>query len=347
MSKQSTTVGVDLAKDVIQVCQVIEGAVIFNNAMSPQQFSSWLGQQAPSRVVFESCSTSNYWHQYASSLGHDAKLISAQLVDSVRQHQKNDKNDALAIVQASQLPSIEFIECKTPEQQQLQSVLRLREMAVKQKTSLSNQLKALLLELNIRTGGRLTLKRVIQETLEDAENGLSPIFRRAMNQAWIQYQTIIKTLEVYDQCLNSVVSEIPQCKKFMRLEGVGIINAINLYLAFHASDEEFPRSGRNAAARFGLTPIQHSSGGKTAMGSIGRRIKNTVVRSQLITGAFTYVNQVEKRAPKTSKDLWIKNMIERRGKKCTAVALANKTVRTAFAMATNKTEYTATPLQAA
>ena len=34
-------------------------------------------------------------------------------------------------------------------------------------------------------------------------------------------------------------------------------------------------------------------------------------------------------------------MVERRGKKCTAVALANKTVRTAYAMLTQNTEYSA------
>jgi transposase len=107
------------------------------------------------------------------------------LVASIRQNQKTDKNDALAIVQASQLTDIQFVKGKSVEQQQLQSMMRLRELAIKQKTASSNQIKALLLEFNIRvspkSGG---LKGVIESLLEDAENGFSFEFRRALNAAW-------------------------------------------------------------------------------------------------------------------------------------------------------------------
>ena len=52
--------------------------------------------------------------------------------------------------------------------------MRFRELAIKQKTALGNQLKGLLLELNIRVSNRGGgLKGVIQNTLEDAENDLS------------------------------------------------------------------------------------------------------------------------------------------------------------------------------
>jgi transposase len=93
-------------------------------------------------------------------------------VASIRQNQKKDKNDALAIAQASQLADIQFVKGKSVEQQQLQSIMRMRELAIKQKTAPSNQIKALLLEFNIRVslkqGG---LKGVIEFLFEDAENG--------------------------------------------------------------------------------------------------------------------------------------------------------------------------------
>jgi transposase len=140
--------------------------------MPHHEFLTWLFTSKPVSIIFEACGTSNYWKQRAIEAGHDAQLISAKLVASIRQNQKTDKNDALAIVQASQLADIQFVKGKSVEQQQLQSMMRLRELAIKHKTASSNQIKALLLEFNIRVspknGG---LKGVIESLLEDAENG--------------------------------------------------------------------------------------------------------------------------------------------------------------------------------
>lgn len=127
----NTIVGVDLAKDVIQVCIYTSKKVQSNTEMARHEFLEWLFKTSSTTVLFEACGTSNFWTQKAVEAGHDARLISAKLVSTVRQNQKTDKNDALAIVQASFLPEITFIKGKTNEQQQLQSILRLRELAVK------------------------------------------------------------------------------------------------------------------------------------------------------------------------------------------------------------------------
>jgi PIN domain nuclease of toxin-antitoxin system len=55
-----------------------------------------------------------------------------------------------------------------------------------------------------------------------------------------------------------------------------------------------------------------------------------MLRAQLIGGAMSVVRQVVKREAKTKKEMWLKALAERRGNKCAAVALANKTVRTAL-----------------
>jgi len=340
-----TIAGVDLAKDVIQVCVYSNQQVRSNTEMTPPNFLQWLANAKPIRIVFEACGTSNYWKQKSSEFGHDAQLISAKLVDTVRQNQKNDKNDALAIVQAAMLPNIQFIAGKDIVQQQMQSVIRLRELSIKQKTALHNQLTALLLEFNIRVSNKNGgLRGAIESTLEDAENGLSNEFREAIKRAWMQYLEVISSIAVYDSCLEKSIKEAPQCQKLLDIEGIGVINAINLYNILASPEDAVFKSGKDAAACIGLTPVQHSSGGKTKLGSIGKHVRNKTLRSQLVTGAFTYINHVNRRQPRTKKEVWLKALIERRGKKCAAVALANKSVRTAFAILANNTVYKAEPV---
>ena len=128
-------------------------------------------------IVFEACGMSNYWKQKAVEAGHQCELISAKLVSTVRQNQKTDKNDALAIVRAAMLPNVNFIQGKNVKQQQLQTMFRLRELAVKQKT-------AWLLEFNVRIskkdGGIL---REVQSFIEHAENELNADFRKILHTA--------------------------------------------------------------------------------------------------------------------------------------------------------------------
>lgn len=337
-----TIVGVDLAKEVIQVCIYSNKKVQSNIEMTHKEFHEWLITTQPTTIIFEACGTSNYWKQTAAQAGHKAKLISAKLVSTVRQNQKTDKNDALAIVQASLLPDIQFIEGKNIEQQQLQTILRLRELGIKQKTASSNQIKALLLEFNIRVSTRHGgLKGVVESTLEDAENGFSFSFREALNAAWNHYEDLLASIKTYDQCLETLIQNHPECQRLLKLEGVGMINAINLYIALGCADLGVFKKGQDASACIGLTPLQYSSGGKTVMGSIGRYVKNSILRSQLITGALAAVSHMVKRTAVTKKEAWVQGLVNRRGKKCAAVALANKTVRTAYAMLTQGTEYKA------
>jgi len=293
-------------------------------------------------IVFEACGMSNYWKQKAVEAGHQCELISAKLVSTVRQNQKTDKNDALAIVRAAMLPNVNFIQGKNVEQQQLQTMLRLRELAVQQKTALSNQIKALLLEFNVRIskqdGGIL---RGVQSFIEDAENELNADFRKILHTASAHYESLIESIKIYDLSLEQAVNRHSDCKTLLKLEGAGTINAVNLYIALGCAELGSFNKGKDASACIGLTPMQYSSGGKVKLGSIGKYVKNNTLRSYLIVGAMAAVSRTVTRTAVTKKDIWIQALVERRGKKCAAVALANKTVRTAFTMLKKGTEYKA------
>ncbi|MEP7706755.1 IS110 family transposase [Paraglaciecola sp. 25GB23A] len=335
-----TKVGVDLAKHIIQVCILNGKKVVSNVEMSTDEFLCWLVKTKPVTIAFEACSTSNYWYQQAIKAGHDARLVNAKLVKAVRQNQKTDKNDALAIVQTLFLPEMSFITGKNIEQQQLQSIQRLRELALKHQGAAQKQIVSLLLELNIRVpNAQASLLSKLEDMLEDAENDLPVIFRATLGVAKNQLENMINTIREYDKYLEKTIHSLPDCKKLLKLEGVGPINAVNLYIALSGEQSQPFKKGKDASACIGLTPIQYSSGGKTNIGTIGKHCKNTFLRSQLIAGAMAVVIKVLRYGAKTKKELWLKGLMERRGNKCAAVALANKTVRTAYAMLSQNTEY--------
>ena len=102
------------------------------------------------------------------------------------------------------------------------------------------------------------------------------------------------------------------------------------------SGEAF-RSGREFSAYLGLTPKQYSSGGKTNLMGISRFVANKRLRAVLIQGARAYIHRVKE--PSSPKDQWLMKLVERAGYGKASVALANKNVRTAWAMLTKGEDY--------
>jgi transposase len=89
------------------------------------------------------------------------------------------------------------------------------------------------------------------------------------------------------------------------------------------------RSGRDFAAWLGLTPRDHSSGGKAKQGGI-TRAGDEMLRSLLICGATAMVRQVREKAG--DAPAWLVSLVGRKPPKLAAVALANKTARIAWKM---------------
>lgn len=100
-------------------------------------------------VYMEACYSSHYWSIKLQELGHTVHLIPAQHVKPFVRSNKNDHNDAVAIIEASQRPFIKFVPIKSEHQQEISSLYRIRERLVKSKTALSNQARGLLSELGV------------------------------------------------------------------------------------------------------------------------------------------------------------------------------------------------------
>ena len=97
------------------------------------------------------------------------------------------------------------------------------------------------------------------------------------------------------------------------------------------------KNGREFSAYIGLTPKQYSSGGKTNIIGISRYVANRRLRAVLIQGARAYVHKMKELQSPKDKCLW--SLIQPAGYGRAAVALANKNVRTAWALLIGGTVY--------
>lgn len=339
-------IAIDLAKNIFQVCIMSkQGKILLNRTMKRQELKEWLAKQELSLVAMESCGGASYWARLAVSLGHKVMMIPPRQVKPFRTGQKTDANDAIAIAVASQAPNIRPARYLSAEQQGVQSIERMRDMLDTQKLQLSNQIRGLLLEFGLVINKSVaSFKRRLPEILEDAENELSFSMRESLHQMWGIYTQLGKEFDVIDTQLKHLALQDSDCKRLMKLEGVGPIGAVHLKLQLE--NKEHFKNGREASACIGVTPKQHSSGGKIKIGSISKSSCNRPLRSCLFLGARSVVSALKKRPARTEKERWLKALTERRGVNCAAIALANKTVRTAYALLKNGTDYKPVPLAA-
>lgn len=176
----NTIPAIDLAKNVFQVCKFSKktNRVIFNRELSRNKLKELLVKERTSLIAMEACSTAHYWARYAMSLGHNVKVINARTVKGFLVNQKTDKNDALAIATAASMEHIKGIHVLEPEEQGLQSLMRVRDLVKAHRVALSNQIRGLLSEFGITfPRGFAALRKHIPLIIEDAENELPFNFR--------------------------------------------------------------------------------------------------------------------------------------------------------------------------
>jgi transposase len=335
--RKHNTIGVDLAKNVIQVCVVsVSNKELLNKELTRKKFTELLVKQKPALVAFEACATAHYWARVALRHGHQIKIIPAQAIVPFRQGHKTDSNDALAVAEAANRPNIKVAPCKGIEQQGMQSVQRSRELLVQERTALSNHLRGLLLEFGVVIPrGFAALTQRIPDILEDGENELPDIYRPTLARLYERFCRLREDIHFLDKQIACLVKQNEPCRHLTEMEGVGPISAILLFATL-GTGEAF-KNGREFSAYIGLTPKQYSSGGKTNIIGISRHVANRRLRAVLIQGARAYVHKMKE--PQSPKDKWLWSLIQRAGYGRAAVALANKNVRTAWALLTRGTVY--------
>ncbi|MBT8419656.1 MAG: IS110 family transposase, partial [Gammaproteobacteria bacterium] len=285
--------GIDIAKQSFQLHGVDEGGhIVFKKKLTRGKLVTFVANLPPCVIGMEACGGAHHWYRVFTEMDHTVHLMAPQFVKPFVKSNKNDAADAEAICEAVQRPSMRFVPAKSIEQQDVQSLHRIRSRLIANRTAQSNQIRGLLLEYGIIIPQGLShLRKRIPELLEDDENGLTPMFREVLRELYDEIVHLDKRIVSLESKLESVSKQNQNCQLLQTIPGIGLLTATALVAAI-GNPSAF-KSGREMAAWLGLVPRQHSTGGKPTLLGISKRGDN-YLRNLLIHGGRSVVQHADK-----------------------------------------------------
>ena len=329
-----TTVGIDLAKDIITVyAQDTQGHCVLSRNIKFKELAEWLIQLPAGCVIgMEACSTAHHWGRRMQAMGLQPRLMAAEFVQAFRKSKsaKNDHNDAEAIAIAVRQPTMRFVAIKHESQQSRLAWHRVREGWKEERTALINRCRGLLLEFGYPIARSTAAFQRGLKTCQQ-EQTLPGNLRRLLAQIESQLQQLDHQLALCDREITQSARDDEAAKRLQAITGVGVITA-DAICASVGNAHDF-KNGRQFAAWMGLTPRQYSSGGKTKLGRISRR-GDAYLRSLLVQGARSTLQATLKKTPDKLNRVqhWIIRLYGRVGYHKTLVAIANKHARQLWAL---------------
>lgn len=331
-------VGVDLAKSVFQLHGVdSRGKAIWKRQLPRDK---WLGVlvetvEPGTEIGMEACAGAHHWARLLIAKGFRVKIIPPQFVTPFVKSNKNDANDAAAICEAMVRPNMHPVKVKTVEQQDLQAIHRIREEVKTHRVAKSNQIRGLAAEYGLVAPKQLSALRVaITDWLEDASNGLTDVFRQLLYGLHEDLMILDQRMAILDQEIAEIAKNHPTAKRLQQLRGIGPLIATALVATI--GDGRQYRRGRDMAAALGLTPRQHSSGGKDRLLGISKR-GDAYLRCLMVHGARSAIRAMSGKDDRLSR--WIHGLQARRHKNVVAVAMANKLARIAWVIMAKGEDY--------
>jgi transposase len=330
-------VAIDTSKHVFTLHAVdASGRPVLRRDLSRARLVPFLSSLPPTEIALEACGSSNHWAREAIKHGHQAKLIPPQYARQYRKRGKNDRTDAEAINEAADRPTMRFVPVKSEEQQAASMLMKTRGLLIGQRTQLVNAIRGHAGEFGIVVARGISNLRELREKI--AASSIPEAAREAIELLAAQADDTDARLTEIDRKLATLHKSNEVSQRLAVVPGIGLQTALTLATTVDAATFE---SGRHFAAWLGLTPKQHSTGGKQRLGGISKA-GNERLRSLLVTGAMAVIRHV--RPGGRNATPWLLKLLERKPRKVAAVALANKMARVAWAMMARGEAYRRSPV---
>ena len=328
------TVAVDLAKDVFELAFAdAAGHIVQRRRLSRSAFASVFDNDAPLRIVMEACGSAHHWARRFQRGGHAVTLLPALAVRPYVRGNKTDRTDAAGLLEAARCGAIRPVPVKTPGQQGIQGLHRVREFHKAHRTAAINLMRGLLREFGIVIPlGSAKVRPAVLAALEDADNDLPMALRASLAGLLETLRCAEAAMAAIEQQLAAFAQRDLRSQRLQAAGGVGLITATAMSASVGNMDRF--RSGRHFASYLGLTPREYSSGNHRRLGRITKR-GDVYLRMLLIHGARAVLRSAKvarsSGQPLDRTRAWALALAERVGHNRAAVALANKTARRLWA----------------
>ena len=325
--KSFIRIGIDLAKNFFQVHAIErEGAPAVARKLSRGKVLGFFAQAAPCRVGMEACGSSHYWAREIQALGHEVVLIPPAYTKPYVKRGKNDANDAAAICEAMSRPDMRFVPIKSADQQAVLMLHKTRDLLVKQRTMGANALRGHLQEFGlIAAKGIHRIKELVALAL--ADEGLPEEAKQAAILLAAHGDELDEKIDALEKKIARASAKNPTSRLLDEVPAIGPLIASAMTASF--PDPSAFKSASDFSASLGLTPSQHSSGGKERLGGITKK-GNRYLRKMLVVGCTSVLRVAHKYKGALAE--WIVAMKAKKPERVVAVALANKLARICWAI---------------
>jgi transposase len=336
--KDVCVLGVDLGKNSCSVVGLDASGRVLLRRRTRREGIIALAAKLPGCVVaMEACCGAHHLGRLLVAQGHQVRLMSPEYVRPYVKAQKNDDRDAEAIAEAATRPTMRFVALKSEAQLDVQVLHRVRDRLVGQRTSLTNQIRSILLERGIVVpqGRRSLLDALATLSLEADGSGVGTRVRLLLDDMLDQWRALDARIKALDDEFAEMARNDPVARRLATIPGIGVMNATALVAAI-GDGRTFGR-GRDLSAWLGLVPRQATTGGRPKLFGITKR-GSKYLRKLIIQGARAALPSLARTA--TPLGGWLRGLLSRAHGNIVVVALASKLIRIAWAVLRNETRFT-------